>query len=96
MNRLRITRHSGYTLKTEYLDPLEMSAGKLAKELGLRRERIERLVKGTTPITADTALRLGRYFGTTPQFWMNLQIDYDLVSTAGKIDLSGIKPMDAG
>ncbi len=70
--------HPGEILKDLYLDPLEMSAGTLAKKLNVPRTRIERIVTGKTGITSDTALRLARFFDTTPELWMNLQVSYDL------------------
>ncbi|CAN7505260.1 HigA family addiction module antitoxin [Pararhizobium sp. LjRoot235] len=70
--------HPGEILKDLYLDPLGMSAGTLAKKLNVPRTRIERIVTGKTGITSDTALRLARFFDTTPELWMNLQMSYDL------------------
>jgi addiction module HigA family antidote len=65
-------------LREEYLLPLGMSPGALAKKLHVPRTRIERVVKGVHPITSDTALRLGKFFNTTPEFWMAMQASYDL------------------
>jgi antitoxin HigA-1 len=65
-------------LREEFLEPLELSPYRLARALGVPRTRIERLAREETALTADTALRLSRYFGTTPEFWMNLQIGYEL------------------
>ncbi len=65
-------------LREEYLEPLGMSAGALAKRLRVPRTRIERVAKGIHPITSDTALRLAKFFNTTPEFWMNMQAAYDL------------------
>lgn len=70
--------HPGEILKELYLDPLEMSAGALAKKLNVPRTRIERIVTQKTGITSDTALRLAKFFDTSPQLWMNLQVSYDL------------------
>ncbi|MGH6950137.1 MAG: HigA family addiction module antitoxin [Vitreimonas sp.] len=72
--------HPGETLAEDYLEPLGLSAGALARQMGLRgRQRIERLVRGQQSITADTALRLARVFtNTSPQYWMNLQTAHDL------------------
>lgn len=77
--------HPGEMLRELYLAPLEMSAGALARHLNLPRTRIERIVAETHPITPDTALRLGKYFGTTPQFWMNMQTSYDLKTKAAEL-----------
>ncbi|TNM65933.1 HigA family addiction module antitoxin [Aliirhizobium smilacinae] len=70
--------HPGEILREEYLVPLKLSAGGLAKKLNVPRTRIERLVSEQTAVTSDTALRLARFFNTTPEFWMNLQTSYDL------------------
>jgi addiction module HigA family antidote len=70
--------HPGEILQEEYLVPLKMSAGGLAKRLNVPRTRIERLVKQTHPVTADTALRLAKFFDTTPHYWLNMQVAYDL------------------
>jgi len=70
--------HPGEYLAEEYLRPLRLSPYGLAQKLGVPRTRVERLCRTQTGITPDTALRLGRFFGTTPDFWMNLQSLYDL------------------
>jgi addiction module HigA family antidote len=70
--------HPGEILREEYLVPLGMSAGALAKKLNVPRTRIERLVKESHPVTADTALRLAKYFDTTPHYWLSMQVAYDL------------------
>lgn len=70
--------HPGEILREEYLIPLGMSAGALAKKLNVPRTRIERLATEHAPVTPDTALRLAKFFKTTPQFWMNMQASYDL------------------
>lgn len=70
--------HPGEILREEYLIPLSMSAGSLAKNLHVPRTRIERLATEQTAVTPDTALRLAKFFGTTPEFWMNMQASYDL------------------
>lgn len=70
--------HPGELLREEFLIPLGLSAGKVAKACGVPRTRIERIVAEEVGITADTAIRLGRLFGTTAQFWMNAQASYDL------------------
>jgi addiction module HigA family antidote len=71
--------HPGEILREEFLIPNGLTAGKLAKALDVPRTRIERIVDETTGITANTALRLGKFFGTTPDFWLNLQSHYDLL-----------------
>jgi antitoxin HigA-1 len=70
--------HPGETLGEDFLKPLKLSANRLAMELMVPVTRVNDIVRGKRAITADTALRLSRYFGTTPQFWMNLQANYDL------------------
>ena len=70
--------HPGEVLREEFLVPLEMSAGALAKVCGLPRTRIERIVSEQTGISADTALRLAKALGTTAQLWLSLQTDYDV------------------
>jgi antitoxin HigA-1 len=70
--------HPGEVLREEFLIPLKMSAGALAKVCGLPRTRIERIANEQTGISADTALRLGKALNTTARLWLNLQIDYDI------------------
>jgi addiction module HigA family antidote len=70
--------HPGEILREEFLAPLGMSAHALAMELKVPAPRINDVVRERRAITSDTALRLARYFGTTPQFWLNLQTSYDL------------------
>ena len=70
--------HPGEILREEFLVPLNMSAHALALELKVPAPRINDIVRERRAITPDTALRLARYFGNTPQFWMNLQTSYDL------------------
>jgi addiction module HigA family antidote len=87
--------HPGEVLQELYLLPLEMSAPALARRLQVPRTRIERLVKCETALTADTAMRLARYFGTTPEYWMNLQRAWDLARARETVDVSGIVPLQA-
>lgn len=70
--------HPGEILLEEFIKPLGLSQNKLAKDLGVPPRRINEIVLGKRRITADTALRLARYFGMSPQFWLGLQMDYDL------------------
>ena len=70
--------HPGEILRDEFLTPLELSVYRLAREIGVSRPRLNDIVLGRRAVTTDTALRLGRYFGTTPEFWINLQTRYDL------------------
>lgn len=70
--------HPGEILMEEFLRPLGLSQYRLAKDISVPPRRINEIVLGKRSISADTALRLGRYFGNSPQFWMNLQSRYDL------------------
>ena len=70
--------HPGEVLRDEFLKPMELSVYRLAREIGVSRPRLNDVVLGRRAVTTDTALRLGRYFGTTPEFWLNLQTRYDL------------------
>lgn len=94
MTMLQVPVHPGEILKHEFLDPMAISAGKLAKHIHVPRTRIERLVKEETPVTTDTAARLAKAFGTTPEFWLNLQIAYELL-TSGPDDVEDIAPLFA-
>ena len=87
--------HPGEVLAELYLEPLDMSAIALAKRLNVPRTRIERLVRGKTSLTVDTAMRLARFFGNTPEFWMNLQRAYDLARARETVDLTDITPLEA-
>ena len=70
--------HPGEIIREDFLPEFGLTAGSLAKALHVPRDRIEKLVREQRAVTADTAVRLARYFGTTPQFWMNLQANHDL------------------
>lgn len=70
--------HPGEILLEEFLEPLEISQYRLAKDINVDPRRIHAIVHGERGVTADTALRLARYFGTTARFWLNLQTQYDL------------------
>jgi len=88
--------HPGETIKEDYLVPLRMSVSALAKELGIGAARLNEIVRGERGVTADTALRLARYFNTSPEFWMGLQTFYDLrvaQAKAGASITKQIKPM---
>ena len=87
--------HPGEVLVELYLEPLGMSAIALAQRLKVPRTRIERLVKGETALTVDTAMRLSKFFGNTAEFWMNLQRAYDLARARKTADLSDITPLEA-
>jgi antitoxin HigA-1 len=70
--------HPGEVLLEEFLGPFGLSQYRLAKDISVPPRRINEIVHGKRAVTADTALRLARYFGTTPRFWLNLQAQYDL------------------
>ena len=78
--------HPGEILKEEFLDPFEISAYKLSKEIKIPQTRISQIIKGNRRITADTALRLSEFFGNSPQFWLGIQDDYDLEQKRIKIE----------
>ena len=73
--------HPGEVLLEEFLEPLDMSQNRLAREIGVPPRRINEIVLGKRSVTPDTALRLSRYFGTSSRFWLGLQMDYDLEET---------------
>ncbi|MGX9147406.1 HigA family addiction module antitoxin [Mesorhizobium sp. 128a] len=89
--------HPGEILREEYLVPLGLKPYSLAKKLHVPRTRIERLVNETTPVTPDTALRLAKFFGTSPRFWMNMQASYDLAveGRAKHAEIDAIEPLQA-
>lgn len=78
--------HPGEVLLEEFLKPMNVSQNRLALAIGVPPRRINEIVLGKRSITADTALRLGRYFGMSPQFWLGLQMDYDLDITADSLE----------
>lgn len=77
MKKLR-NIHPGEVLKEEFLDPFEISQNLLAREISVPPRRINEIVLGRRGVSADTAVRLARYFGTSESFWMGLQADYDI------------------
>jgi antitoxin HigA-1 len=87
--------HPGEVLREEFLIPLGLSAGALAKACGVPRTRIERIANEETAITADTALRLGKALGTSAELWLNLQNDFDMRTAKGRIgkELEKINPV---
>ena len=70
--------HPGEILHEEFLIPLKITAYRLAKDVAIPKTRISEIMKGNRRVTADTALRFSKYFGTTPKFWLGLQHDYDI------------------
>jgi len=89
--------HPGEILSEEFLIPLNITAYKLAKDIEIPQTRISEIIKGNRRITADTALRLSKYFGNSAKFWLGLQDDYDIeeeMSTKGAI-LKTIKALNS-
>ena len=76
-----VTTHPGTVLSQEFLKPLEISHNKLAMDIHVPAKRVGDIVHGRRSVTPDTALRLARYFGTSAEFWLNLQLSYDLSKT---------------
>ena len=88
--------HPGELLREDYLPQYGLSAGGLARAMGLKdRTRVERLVRGAQPVTPDTALRLARVFDTTAEYWMSLQTQHDLsvAAIACRTELEAIRPI---
>jgi antitoxin HigA-1 len=88
--------HPGEILREEFLAPLGMTPYALAAACHVPRTRIERLVREETPVTPDTALRLARYFGTTPEFWLGIQTRFDLEKTSSTLgaEIDAIRPRE--
>ena len=91
----RVRTHPGEVLDEEYLQPLGLSASALAGALGVPANRISDIVRGRRDISADTAIRLGRYFGVDPRFWLNLQTAHDLSRAEAENDYSAVRPASA-
>ena len=85
--------HPGEILQEEFLLPLEISAYKLSKDIGIPQTRVSAILKGNRRITADTALRLSKYFGNSAKFWLGLQDDFDIEEERNekKAELNAIK-----
>jgi len=96
MRRLK-NIHPGEILGEEFLKPLEITAYRLSKDIGIPQTRISEILKGNRRITADTSLRLSKYFGTNPKFWLGLQDDYDIEEEQNRIidDLKIIKKIES-
>lgn len=88
--------HPGEILREEFLAPMNLSAGAVARRIGVPRTRIERLAAEKVDLTVDTALRLARLFGTSVQFWMNIQTRYDLERAEASLaaELENIEPLE--
>ncbi len=88
----------GEILFEEFLEPMEISQAQLARDLNVPPNRINQIVRGKREITADTALRLGQYFGIEPEFWLNLQLRYNMKVAQDKVGLQikkEVKPHQA-
>ena len=87
--------HPGKILRQQFMEPRRLSGYAVSKKIGVPRTRVERLSREKTPVTPDTALRLGAYFGTAPRFWMDLQAEYDLAHVGRRIEraLMKIEPL---
>jgi antitoxin HigA-1 len=86
----RIRTHPGEVLREEYLEPLGLSARALAEAIGVPANRMSEIIRERRSMTADTAIRLGRYFGTDPRFWLNLQMAHDLSKAEAATDYSAV------
>lgn len=86
----RIRTHPGEILNQEYLVPLGISARQLADAIGVPPNRVSDIVRERRGVTADTAIRLGRYFGTGPKFWLNMQQGFELSKAEAETDYSAV------
>ena len=88
--------HPGEVLKHDFMEPFALSSNALARAIGVTPARINEIVRGRHGVTAETALRLARYFGTDAQSWMNLQARYELAAAEGRVEdaLAAIQPRD--
>ncbi len=95
MRKLR-NIHPGEVLKSEFLEPMEISVYRLSKETGLSQTRLSQIIKGKRRITAESAVKLGKFFGVPAEFWMNLQSLYDLEEARNryKKDLQSIHSLN--
>lgn len=87
--------HPGEVLLKDFLEPMEVSQNALARAIGVPPRRINEIVLGKRAITADTAVRLARAFGTSEKFWLGLQADYDLEEARHTVDVDHIHPVAA-
>jgi antitoxin HigA-1 len=91
----RVKTHPGEILREEYLAPLKMSARMLAAALDVPANRISEIARERRDVTADTAIRLGLFFGTDPRLWLNLQAAHDMSKAEARNDYGTIKPRAA-
>jgi addiction module HigA family antidote len=88
----RLRTHPGEVLAEEYLEPLGLSASALAQAIGVPSNRISDIIRKRRDVSADTAIRLGKFFAVDPRFWLNLQTAYDLSVAESEHDYSGVRP----
>jgi antitoxin HigA-1 len=88
----RLRTHPGEVLAEEYLKPLSLSASALAQAIGVPANRITDIIRQRRDVSADIAIRLGRFFAVDPRFWLNLQTAYDLSLAESQHDYSGVRP----
>jgi antitoxin HigA-1 len=91
----RVRTHPGEVLREEFMAPLGLSARALGAAIEVPANRLSEIARGRRDVSADTALRLGRYFGTDPRFWLNLQAAHDLSKAEAAHDYAGIAPRAA-
>ena len=87
--------HPGEILLEEFLREYGISQNRLGREIGMSPRAINEIVHGKRSVTANSALRIARFFGTSPEFWLNLQTSYDLEEAAKTVNLDGIKGIEA-
>lgn len=87
----RVRTHPGEVLAEEYMRPLDLSASALGRAIGVAGNRISDIIRHRRDVSADTAIRLGRFFDVDPRFWMNLQAAYDLSIAESQHDYSAIR-----
>jgi len=92
----RAPTHPGEILLEEFLKPYGLTQKELAERIGVSYPRVNELVHGKRGVTPDTALRLARFFGTTPEFWLNLQQAYDLYQARQSLNHESIEPLRRG
>ena len=91
----RVRTHPGEVLREEFMEPLGLSARALAAAIGVPANRLSDIARERRDVSADTAIRLGRYFGVDPRFWLNLQTAHDLAKAEGANDYSTVRPRAA-
>ncbi len=90
----RLRTHPGEVLVEDYMKPLGLSASALGRAIGVAGNRISDIVRQRRDVSADTAIRLGRFFRVDPRFWLNLQAAYDLSRAESEHDYSKVRPRD--